>query len=175
MVRSQFCRIMNVLAPDTRSDLTVSGSIRLCDPTSSCPSHSIEVFPELRRRCGAHGLALGTLGSTGTSLPKRNLISIECISFSAFHHGGTLRCKWERNASSENLCWPDYRRVRSLPPRFGTRRVHSDLRVHRACTEKGRWQFGLQSGWIRSLEKAVQAGALVPNLPLGPISYRIIW
>jgi hypothetical protein len=48
---------MNVLAPDARSDLTVSGSIWLCDPTSSCPSHSIEVFPELGRRCATHDLS----------------------------------------------------------------------------------------------------------------------
>jgi hypothetical protein len=52
-----FWRIVKVPAPDARFDLTRSGSVQRRDPISSCRSRSIEVFPELRRRCAAHDLS----------------------------------------------------------------------------------------------------------------------
>jgi hypothetical protein len=37
------------------------GSIQRCDPISSCSSHSIEVFPELRQRRGTYDLSAPSL------------------------------------------------------------------------------------------------------------------
>jgi len=48
---------------------------RLRDPISSCPSRSIELFPKLRRRCGAH------------DLPSMRLINADFIAEADFYFG----------------------------------------------------------------------------------------
>jgi hypothetical protein len=83
-------------------DLTRCGSVRRRDPISSCRSRSIEVFPELRRRCVAHDLSSVRSLKCGTSLPKLISISVECELLSAFYrvsNEGELRAA-VRNGST---------------------------------------------------------------------------
>jgi hypothetical protein len=52
-------------------------------------------------------------------------------------------------------------------------RVHSGFRVHHVCNENANVMIGLSIGADVTLEKPVLIGSLAPDLPAGPIPYRI--